>query len=152
MPRGLKGFQIGNTFSHPSRFCRQGHDKDSVGRGPQGRCRKCDSIRASAWNKAHPKIMTPRRRNSAWKKMGMVNANGTSFTSIDYDRQYQIQQGKCLGCDIHQLALSGRLHADHDHVTGVFRFLLCMNCNRALGHAQDNPTILRRLADLLEGK
>ena len=31
-----------------------------------------------------------------------------------------------------------------------FRFLLCMNCNRTLGHAQDDPKILRKLATLLE--
>lgn len=152
MPKGLRGFQIGNTFSQPNQFCPKGHDKNILGRGADGRCLKCASIRASAWNKAHPKVMTPRRRNSAWKVAGICNQDGTIFTSVDYDRQYQIQQGKCAGCDTHQSCLGGRLHADHDHETGTFRFLLCMNCNRALGHAQDNPTILRKLADRLEGK
>lgn len=39
---------------------------------------------------------------------------------------------------------------DHSHVTGKVRKVLCRYCNLALGHAKDDPNLLRRLADYLE--
>lgn len=42
------------------------------------------------------------------------------------------------------------LAKDHDHVTGKTRGRLCHNCNLVLGHAKDNPKILRDAADYLE--
>lgn len=39
---------------------------------------------------------------------------------------------------------------DHCHATGKVRELLCRMCNFALGHAGDDPTRLRALADYLE--
>lgn len=44
-----------------------------------------------------------------------------------------------------------RLHLDHSHKTGKFRGILCSNCNFAIGHSKDNPILLRRLANYLEG-
>lgn len=44
----------------------------------------------------------------------------------------------------HKLAL------DHDHVTMQFRGVLCRACNTALGCANDDPALLRKLADYLE--
>ncbi len=39
---------------------------------------------------------------------------------------------------------------DHSHKTGKVRGVLCGRCNSALGHAKDNPKVLRALADYLE--
>jgi hypothetical protein len=44
-----------------------------------------------------------------------------------------------------------KLVVDHDHATGKVRGLLCHNCNRALGLLQDNPEVIRRRADWVEG-
>lgn len=41
---------------------------------------------------------------------------------------------------------------DHNHQTGEIRGLLCSPCNRAIGQLQDNPNILRKAANYLEGK
>lgn len=46
--------------------------------------------------------------------------------------------------------MSARLSVDHDHVTGRMRGLVCTNCNFVLGHAKDDPTILRAAALYLE--
>jgi hypothetical protein len=42
------------------------------------------------------------------------------------------------------------LQFDHDHVTGKFRGWICLNCNRAIGLAKDNPETLRMMAQYLE--
>ena len=39
---------------------------------------------------------------------------------------------------------------DHDQETGVLREGLCQGCNLGLGHAKDDPAILRRMAEYLE--
>lgn len=40
--------------------------------------------------------------------------------------------------------------ADHDHLTGQPRGLLCRLCNWGLGHFKDNPASLRQAAAYLE--
>lgn len=44
------------------------------------------------------------------------------------------------------------LHVDHDHVTGEIRGLLCFGCNGALGQFRDDPNVIRRAVDYLEGR
>jgi hypothetical protein len=39
---------------------------------------------------------------------------------------------------------------DHCHKTGRFRGWLCSGCNFAIGNADEDPTILRKLAEYLE--
>jgi hypothetical protein len=42
-----------------------------------------------------------------------------------------------------------RLHADHDHLTSVFRGWLCHRCNMALGLFKDSSDLLVRAARYL---
>lgn len=44
----------------------------------------------------------------------------------------------------------GEWTVDHDHKTGKVRGIVCHPCNVALGMANDDPTVLRRMADYLE--
>jgi hypothetical protein len=39
---------------------------------------------------------------------------------------------------------------DHDHVTGLFRGLLCADCNFGLGRFRDNPTFLTNAIQYLK--
>lgn len=43
-----------------------------------------------------------------------------------------------------------RLAWDHDHATNKFRGWLCGDCNTTLGKAQDNPSLLRKMAIYVE--
>jgi hypothetical protein len=52
---------------------------------------------------------------------------------IDFDRLYQIQQGKCAICLVHSTEFKRTLAVDHDHRTGMVRGLLCDGCNAAVG-------------------
>jgi hypothetical protein len=39
---------------------------------------------------------------------------------------------------------------DHCHESGLFRGLLCRNCNSAIGMLQDDPQLLRKAAGYIE--
>jgi len=43
-----------------------------------------------------------------------------------------------------------RLTIDHCHITGRIRGLLCDNCNRGIGHLQDNVSILQAALEYLK--
>jgi hypothetical protein len=82
-------------------------------------------------------------RRKALRKIGLTPEDWqTLFTS----------QGYC--CVVCKAPTPGRKTGhwatDHDHVTNAVRGILCCGCNLALGHARDNPLLLRQLADYLE--
>lgn len=52
---------------------------------------------------------------------------------------YISQHEACKICNRSEHDLGKLLHVDHDHITGVFRGLLCDTCNRGLGLFGDNP-------------
>ena len=61
-----------------------------------------------------------------WKKLGIV--------SEDYNELYTlyVNTDKCESCECHITrgrGLKGKKHLDHDHETGLFRNILCGNCN-----------------------
>lgn len=62
----------------------------------------------------------------------------------EFHRRLEAQENKCAIC---LKTITGRdIHRDHDHDTGEWRGLLCNNCNRGLGHFQDNPDLLASAA------
>lgn len=77
------------------------------------------------------------------------------ITEQIYLQMLDKQGGVCACCGVPPQGGTGKdrmLHVDHDHATGDVRWLLCGNCNHMLGHARESPEILRRGADLLEGR
>lgn len=60
-----------------------------------------------------------------------------------------LKQKKCAICrQDFQKDRVGQI--DHDHKTGQVRGLLCLHCNLLLGHAKDQPNILRAALTYLE--
>lgn len=123
--------------------CPQGHEYAIVGKY-NTTCKACTHARAKVWTANNPekharcvKNWTERnplaRGKSNWKARGIITPEGQNFLPVDYDRAYQIQQGKCKMCGIHQTNLDRLLAADHSHQTGIFRGLLCFKCNWDLG-------------------
>ncbi|WP_109613540.1 endonuclease domain-containing protein [Pseudaminobacter salicylatoxidans] len=55
---------------------------------------------------------------------------------------------KPISCDV--CGAGGKICFDHCHISNAFRGWLCHHCNLILGHAKDDPTILRKLATYLE--
>lgn len=62
----------------------------------------------------------------------------------------------CWVCGATSSVVAGntsKLVIDHDHdVEGVasIRGILCHHCNLAIGYAEDNPAMLRRMAEYIE--
>lgn len=71
------------------------------------------------------------------------------ITEDQYNRMFDLQEGRCKGCNTHQDDLSKRLCVDHCHETGKIRGLLCTNCNLAIGLVADSPEVLLSLIDYL---
>ena len=76
-----------------------------------------------------------------------------NITLDQYVDIYIRQKGKCRICktDGFQINRSAKvkLCIDHCHATGVFRGLLCPNCNRGLGVFQDNLQIFKNAVEYL---
>lgn len=74
------------------------------------------------------------------------------ITMGEYNALMLKQGGVCAVCGAESLWKNKkvRLGVDHCHTTGKVRGLLCLNCNFALGSAQNNPELLRKMAAYLE--
>jgi Recombination endonuclease VII len=70
------------------------------------------------------------------------------LTIVDYDVILARQNGRCGLC---RRRPRGVLCIDHDHTTRKLRLLLCRSCNAGLGHAGDDPGLIRRWIAYLEG-
>ena len=70
---------------------------------------------------------------------------------LSYEKYLQTiaaQNGRCAACGGTNKE-NKRLHIDHSHDTGLFRGLLCFNCNAALGQVGDNLYRLIKLVDYI---
>ena len=88
-------------------------------------------------------------RAYARRSMLLFKLKRLGLTERDYEDRLTAQGNKCAVCKKdknHKLAWM----LDHNHKTGKFRGILCGHCNSALGHAHDDPMILRALAAYLE--
>ena len=103
----------------------------------------------------HPdKVRAQRKRYKAKHKTNFYirksKKHPFKITEEEYNKLFNVQEGKCRICGRHQSVLNKRLGVDHDHVTGKIRGLLCNNCNLILGHANDNVHILTEAIKYLQ--
>jgi len=121
------------------------HCKDCAradGRAGHAKNRERSRAKAAAWKAANPEKLDAVTRRNRLKAYGL--------TPECYAEMFALQGGCCAMCGKHQSEESRRLAVDHNHETGDVRALLCMNCNRTLGHAQESPELLRTAALYLE--
>lgn len=124
-------------------------------RGFQGRNSICiNCMEPRQYNHRHqPHIKERRREKDRTPKRRRQTR--LAFVRRKYGEEAaQIEVRRLAGepCDICGQTLESRLMAiDHCHTAGVTRGLLCRRCNTILGQVQDDPELLRRLADYLEG-
>jgi len=70
-----------------------------------------------------------------------------------YEKMFADPHCRICGSEGFVISRNGKakLAVDHNHLTGEVRGLLCHNCNRALGLFGDNPDIIRKAVEYLEG-
>lgn len=66
-----------------------------------------------------------------------------------YERLLSNQGGRCAGCGAEDPGAKGWC-IDHCHTSGQVRALLCNRCNTTLGLVNEDPAILRALANFIE--
>ena len=76
--------------------------------------------------------------------------NDFGLTLEKYQELWQIQNGCCAICNIHQSKFTMRLAVDHCHSTNKVRGLLCKHCNQTLGLFNDDAARFRKAAEYLE--
>lgn len=84
-------------------------------------------------------------------KRGFAPPNCTWF---DVEEALYLQHGLCAACDNPYTSGEGVTATswviEHCHVTGKFRGIVHHVCNVSMGQANDDPKLLRKLADFLE--
>lgn len=99
--------------------------------GPDGNeARKfCDQECWRKWQKDQASVRRAAGETKAW-----------DMSPSEFQERLTAQDNKCAIC---LKQITGRdIHRDHDHTTGEWRGLLCNNCNRGLGHFQDDSELL----------
>ena len=108
---------------------------------PYPRCKKCHIKRTSARIKlVKPKNNHTNREGERLYRMTAV-AKKYGMTLEEYRAAMLLP---CAICEKPSAAM------DHSHETGTVREPLCRSCNLMLGHAKDDPQLLRAAADYLE--
>jgi hypothetical protein len=78
-----------------------------------------------------------------------VRLKALGVTEAQYAERLLQQGARCAICQTHQAKMRKALAADHDHVSGVFRGLLCNRCNTGLGMFLDEPKRLLAAVEYL---
>jgi hypothetical protein len=121
-------------------------DKKNVkGKGLAYYCKDCANKKTRDYNTSNKYNEEYRRK----KKNGYIK-NRFNISLDIYETLLKEQGYSCGICKI-TLPPSGYFtHLDHDHATGKLRKFLCTNCNRGLGHFQDNKEFLMSAVKYLE--
>jgi hypothetical protein len=115
--------------------CSRGHTSK---RHLTGTCVDCQQIANAAWAQRNPGEGLKRSR--AWQKRHPERARANSLRSwrknagIPEATRPCPQHCECCGTPL----VKGKVHLDHDHVTGKFRGWLCNSCNLGIGALGDS--------------
>ena len=106
--------------------------------GRQSQCRACNYANGLSKRSKTRKAAYSRERN-------------TGFSKGEFEKAVEVQGRLCAICQDDLSNISAKhVHADHNHVNGEKRGVLCGQCNRALGLFNDSAILLRRAAEYLE--
>ena len=86
-------------------------------------------------------------RKKQFQKDHLLRTYGISKETFDEIFIY-IQKKRCMICG----KLIEKYQVDHNHKTGEFRGLLCINCNTGIGSLKENPFIFIRTIKYLKGE
>lgn len=122
--------------------------------GYLNRCRPCEKTARQSWT-------TPGYDYNIDRKNGLMKHY--KMTLETYEEMFKAQEGLCAICKEPERRTTAKgavqmLAVDHDHSCCPGRSscgecvkqLLCTRCNTTIGSANDNPALLRAMADYVE--
>jgi hypothetical protein len=89
------------------------------------------------------------RSRQAYERQRSLRKYG--LTQEQYDQLLASQNDRCAACGTGDPGAKGWC-IDHCHRSGRVRALLCSRCNVILGWVDEDPAVLRALADWIEGQ
>lgn len=116
----------------------------------KGKCKNC----GKNYNHSNNSDFCSKQCNKKYTSKFYTSVSGISRESVE--SALQKQNNVCAICGNEETAFDStnnkirRLSADHCHVTGVFRGMLCSRCNSGLGLFRDSTTILENAIKYLE--
>lgn len=119
----------------------------SKGKAPRRKvdayCKICRAELSTSWAKAHPEEQRARVRISKLRWYGV--------TAEQIEQRFE-EQGRC--CAICKSPTPGKNDwcKDHNHITHVFRGILCHACNLTLGNAKEDVSRLLACVAYLENQ
>lgn len=108
-------------------------------------CRICVNIKRQAYRKIKGRQETP----AQYRKWILKSKFGLSIE--DYNSMFEKQNGVCAIC-FHKEKQGKHLGVDHCHTTSRIRGLLCSECNNGIGKLKDDPILLQRAIEYLNGR
>lgn len=115
-------------------------------------------LKSRLWRKNNlekAKLINKTWRKNNPKKIKELKLKKYGITVDQYNEMLVSQNGVCAICLKYETDTdnrSGKIRAlavDHNHITGEVRQLLCGSCNKAIGLLQDNPLLVKNVADYL---
>lgn len=121
-------------------------------------CRQCLRDQDKAWRLRNPDktkaYYIKHRKYNIEKSREYKLKSVFNLTSIQYQKMYTEQDGKCAIClkaeTSKRLNTTKSLSVDHSHLTGKIRQLLCTKCNSALGLLYESKATLQRMIGYIE--
>jgi nitrate/TMAO reductase-like tetraheme cytochrome c subunit len=149
----------------PSEFHRNKNNSD----GLTVWCKECAKAKSEAWYHSHKDYMreyrkrTSDHRKEVRKRWRLGNPSEYKLKNQKYhlkrdfglslDEHEQMRKNQnyqCAICGIPESEFDRKLSVDHNHVTGKLRGLLCVNCNKGMGHFHDDIELLKKAISYLE--
>jgi len=128
------------------------HRSSSRKDGRQPWCKSCHAEIAKARDRTHDRARAAARyvanrdaRVAANREAHLRRKYG--ILEINYQQLLAMQHGGCAICGGEDVGR--RLAVDHEHISGHVRGLLCSRCNRLIGLAGDDASLLANAAEYL---
>ena len=117
------------------------------------RCATCDRANAILQQKKNPE--SANRRKQEYKDRHPESCLSRARIKAGLPVPTRSSPVLCEACGDPEKRKNKQGHSqalalDHCHKTGEFRGWLCKRCNQALGQFDDNPELIRKLAQYLE--
>lgn len=147
---GLKHYFTGKPCAH-------GHIKPRY--VSTWRCVECTVNRVLKWQADNPE---KKRAKQSRYQQSLSKGKRLTNSRRDHATERQRREARlaelagrprpdvCDICGEHNSRRGDVIAFDHCHKHGHFRGWLCDRCNTSLGAAEDNPSLLRKMADYLE--